>query len=773
MGGGRINLKPTDPRVLYFGALLNESLSKATNGKFNVDFSGGIDILNFFKEMGVKSKSKSFKNVLANFAAKIEKIATLRGKEKIIAQQKIEKDVPLKAKESLTPEESVSVITDPLSTESEVNKAIRSIIEPNIGLIYKALDYHKGKGDITEAEILSAVAEELGSGKKGIFKTFDPSKSKFTTYLTNILRTRRQGIYKAAGLDAKKLKTTSIDTEQARQIEDLGMQAPDEGIDQQKEKPVGIRERKSFTDLKIANKELNNEVKDILIKELSRTALIEGLSEKSILNALNKAIEGPIMKLLKKEMGSITKKDPGFASQQYKDFISENMNIILGAMPLDVIKQKAKSKAWSNIFKIEKLEREAQRVVDPKTGKVTYPGKGIFKIVKPSKKDFVGYFTQGGYTTLIARQKSLTNPIGKELSKISLFEVMKDQKVLEELADRTGLNDNEISTLQLTNILDNVQEVLDDKASEQRSFDVVKFSKALNADQLGEFSKFGKKLIENIKASGKNYSKAVLNQALIQTYYNNPKNKYFKGDEGLKALNEFADELYLPVKKWLKPETQKQLENVRFDDFIFKEIAISKSIVREGIDLLKSLKLTKIIQDFAKAFREGVWQQSQRDLNVGYSTHLYEQNLDKKRDKKETKEYKTAIKDLMDKNPGITLEDAKKYIAKYDSLVTILKYGRGHQVTAGKIGKRYQVWEGNQDFLQNGIGIPGVVVEGKIFGEKIDPETGEVTYKWKFDSITIDGKKLNEAETKEFKKKIKPVQQNANLGKSTIIVYIC
>ena len=70
-------------------------------------------------------------------------------------------------------------------------------------------------------------------------------------------------------------------------------------------------------------------------------------------------------------MGPITRSVLGFAPKQYIDFIRDEMMNIVGAMPTNVIKQKAKSKAWAEIFKLTEIGREDIKKVNPDTGKVT------------------------------------------------------------------------------------------------------------------------------------------------------------------------------------------------------------------------------------------------------------------------------------------------------------------------------------------------------------------------------------------------------------------
>ena len=168
----------------------------------------------------------------------------------------------------------------------------------------------------------------------------------------------------------------------------------------------------------------------------------------------------------------------GFSPKKYSDFIENEMSTIVGAMPIDVIKQKAKSKDWSSIFKLKEIGREDIKKVD-ENGKVTNYRKQIFSVEKPKLKDFKNYFTRGKYTTLIAKQKSLVQNIGKELTRTTLFNLKADSDFISDLADRTGMTTEQVSTLFIENVIDNLQDTLDQTAGEQRSRDVIKFSEKL------------------------------------------------------------------------------------------------------------------------------------------------------------------------------------------------------------------------------------------------------------------------------------------------------
>lgn len=116
----------------------------------------------------------------------------------------------------------IETIKSPQTSENDKASAVKSLIKNN-PIIYKALGYSVGKGDISQEDIDSAIKAELlgAAGGQGVINTYDPTASKFSTYLQNIFSRRREQVYKAAGLDEAKLVTGSLESPQARQVADV------------------------------------------------------------------------------------------------------------------------------------------------------------------------------------------------------------------------------------------------------------------------------------------------------------------------------------------------------------------------------------------------------------------------------------------------------------------------------------------------------------------------------------------------------------------------
>ena len=465
----RVDLTKMDNFTAALGKTLNDGLLKASDNKFNIEFKGQDQILAYFTSFGKK---------LIAGDINMQDIKSLKGKVdlkgKVIELNETEA-VALAASEarSETNEQLVEIINDPKSTRRQRSAAIDTLVADNEGLILTALGFNKDIGDINAKELLDIVVKDQFLVKDMLGK-FDKDRAKFSTYVFNLLKRRKKEIYEAAGLDATKFQTESLDKEEARQIADA--KRPD--FDEDADTDTG-RDLTPVEDLKIVTPELVDEVKDIVTRTLKRTALTKGVSTDAVLEDINKAIEKEITKVIKNKMGPITRNVLGFAPKQYIDFIRDEMMNIVGAMPTNVIKQKAKSKAWAEIFKLTEIGREDIKKVNPDTGKVTNYRKQIFKLETPDATKFQRYFTRGGYTTLIERQKSLIKPMAQQLARSELARLRRDKPFIQDLAQRTGMTDIQVTELFVDTVIKDIQSELDNTASEILQQDTVKFSKTL------------------------------------------------------------------------------------------------------------------------------------------------------------------------------------------------------------------------------------------------------------------------------------------------------
>ena len=171
-----------------------------------------------------------------------------------------------------------------------------------------------------------------------------------------------------------------------------------------------------------------------LTKNLKTAAFKGRFTAESITAEIKKLIKQEIEKAVVKRMGKISKTKAGVVvSEEYKSFHSENFNAIVKALPVSVIKKK-----YFSLFEKKNIGREK-----------TAQGNAIFEIKPTSKGKFGAYFTIGGYTTLLARQKSLANEISAELIKDQATILKQDTDFMSELAEVADMSGVQVTELVL------------------------------------------------------------------------------------------------------------------------------------------------------------------------------------------------------------------------------------------------------------------------------------------------------------------------------------
>ena len=287
----KVNLELMDNFIAVTGKLFNEGLKNATDGKYNIEFTGEKDILAYFLSFGKKLASGEID------VAEIQELKSRINKEgKILSiVDAVESDAIAASETKATTNEAlVDIINNPESTRRQRSSAIDTLVEENEGLILTALGFNKDIGDINAKELLDVVVKDQFLVKNMLGK-FDKDRAKFSTYVFNLLKRRKKEIYEAAGLDANKFKTESLDKEEARQIAEAKRPDFDEDTDTESGRKITPVE-----DLKIVTPELVDEVKDIVTRTLKRTALTKGVSTDAVLEDINKAIEKEIGTRIKK-----------------------------------------------------------------------------------------------------------------------------------------------------------------------------------------------------------------------------------------------------------------------------------------------------------------------------------------------------------------------------------------------------------------------------------------------------------------------------------------
>jgi len=300
-------------------------------------------------------------------------------------------------------------------------------------------------------------------------------------------------------------------------------------VDRETEK---IRDTRNLSNVSVITEDITNKVKSTITSIITKGLSLSDNTQE-ILSEINLAIEKEFTKSIVKLMGTINSEgDRVIPSEEYKTFHDINFETIVKGLPIATIKKK-----YSKLFNITQIAREKDKKVNPVTGKVTYPGKGIFEIKPIPKAQFGSYFLNGKLTTLRARQKALATEIAQALAKDAAYEISKSPEIITKIQQLQEAGGSSIA-FGVANEIQNIANQLDKKKTEKASLDVVKFSKDFdkldNAQQdklLNGLKEFGdmaakydaKTAFEEVYGKDKpfgKFTKSIFNDldTLVQTY---------------------------------------------------------------------------------------------------------------------------------------------------------------------------------------------------------------------------------------------------------------
>jgi hypothetical protein len=395
-------------------------------------------------------------------------------------------------------------------------------------LALEALGFQKGKGTVNREEAISFVNQYF----PGIIRRYDPNKE-FSTFVYSNIKPKRQKFYQEEIGD--KAQTTSIDDERASQIADDSEPTPTQS-------DAKVRKAKPFSNLKnltedvlvVLNSKINNVLSSIPLTKVSAEVVIDKIKN---------LVEKNLWKDIKEGMGTISK--PGgvvTVSPEYKAYHDSNYKELVEAIPLSSAKRKYKS-----LFKIEKIGREKDKKVNPKTGKVTYPGTGIFNVTVPKKGAFGSYHTVQkpgmGINTLIERQTSLAKEVARGLAAGIVDTYIEENKTT--LTKDMKVNE----AIALENLFDQIKTSIDPNSNEQRKFDVVKATIPLVSSlNKAEIDALSLDMLDSVKSGIAPEAAAVL----ISSKYNVP-------EEKLQGVVGLINKVLAPFSLQINPEAFKQI----------------------------------------------------------------------------------------------------------------------------------------------------------------------------------------------------------------------
>ena len=322
-------------------------------------------------------------------------------------------------------------------------------------------------------------------------------------------------------------------------------------------------------------------------------AEIEALVEQNPVNLeekLDKIVIKQYVKIILDNMGKISKKKGKLdVSEEYKAFHALSYDQMIASLDLNTIK-----KNYGKLFNIKKLKREKDKKVDPVTGVVTYPGKGIYDVKIPSKAVWTKYFTEGSYTTLLERRRALAKIIA-----ISKAEIAVDNYI-----EANSKDINTVTKAKLRSMFNAGKRQID----EQKSFDrVTYYSKAAEQTLPASINTLFKK-IKAKQIKNKTYvdDGRVLEQAFADHFRD-------LGITGLRVKAETASEkggaaditfIYEGVEE--NHEIKKYLEGVFMGSVLFSDLNIKTGKFKLANNVFNQLDMDNMLKILLPKIKEKI-----------------------------------------------------------------------------------------------------------------------------------------------------------------------
>ncbi len=210
-------------------------------------------------------------------------------------------------------------------------------------------------------------------------------------------------------------------------------------------------------------------------------------------NSMVEIINKEISNVIKKAQGKISKVDGKVViSNEYNNFVREGYDGGIKSLPIRVIKDSYLNKLFPT-RKLGKVDMQNKKDKNPNLKKDSNYRIDKLQIGKPTIGNWVKYFTEGGYTTLLAKQKKYATEIAKAVSLKVTRESITDRVVLQEIISKSTLNEN-ITPEIVEGYLNTLESTLDTKSNEALGFDDLDFSRTEQIQQIKEWSKGNLKL---------------------------------------------------------------------------------------------------------------------------------------------------------------------------------------------------------------------------------------------------------------------------------------
>ena len=402
--GNRVEKPESEYMEEYFTAFADLIGNRKVKFNENIFTKVGEKIIPIFKGKGYGHiKFKTGKDVYDFVKTYQKQVAKGELKPETIQAAKKVADQDVKMSKSEVTELAKQYKADPSKTDVE------KLVKQYNNVALKALGYDISKGTIAPEEAVSFVNKEFGS----ILRRYDGS-TEFSTWINSNIRPKQQAFYEEQ--IGKEAETTSIDSEQARQVVDDSDVTTDDRTEKeirQSERKIKVAKRLNLEDKAI--KEVSDKVKNVdlskvnykTLKNLANETIGEafGISPKKILSNAN---------LTKSEIAS---------AQRY---IKNNVDLLKALLP-DGYNKDFKSTGVPKVL-LDKFYNK--RSVRAKTG----PGLNV-QIKKPNigSTEFLEVFgfVEGkpnrGDRNISARIIALANQTGKAITNQTVREQLQKE----------------------------------------------------------------------------------------------------------------------------------------------------------------------------------------------------------------------------------------------------------------------------------------------------------------------------------------------------------
>ncbi len=274
-----------------------------------------------------------------------------------------------------------------------------------------------------------------------------------------------------------------------------------------------------FNDLMINDEnfitsDIYKSIKGKIINNITLLLSKGNLDVNSMVNIINKEISN----VIKKAQGKISRVDGKVViSEEYDNFVRDGYEGGIKSLPIRVIKDSYLNKLFPS-KKLGKVDMQNRKADNPNLRKDSNYRIDKLEIKPPTLGKWIKYFTEGGYTTLLAKQKKYGTEIAKAVSLKVTRESLQDADVIKDIVSKSSLRNEEITADIVKGVLQTLETTLDTKAAEAAMFDNIQFSrkieqdfiKALNADP-----EVREQLVENFEPAAKEiFERELLNPGI-------------------------------------------------------------------------------------------------------------------------------------------------------------------------------------------------------------------------------------------------------------------